>query len=458
MAVTAKNLMKPRIGFMSRPFSSHAADALALILGLATSFTVRFVGDLPIAEVILIPVLPIMVVIHGRRGLRPILRPIAVLLGLWLFGQILTDIYRSMPAPKWMRGDAGIVFFAMDLLGLVILLSHNQRRKIIFFVGLAVGSILLTIFLPSEFALSYPWKFGYAWGTITLVVLASCYFYSRRLYAIAALLIVGVVAVNLLENYRSPVLGLLVTIVLVFPVVPERLGRTRILPRAGTTMRVVVLAGMALGAGWLAGRLVTYVTSAGLIGEEAQAKNENQSKAGLLLGGRPEILVSARAVADSPILGHGSWAQEYKYVEMLYDMETEYEVDIDLEELERTSGGVIPSHSHLMGAWVSAGILGALFWGYILWISSKAVVRVATLLPALAPLYAVVVPGLIWMVMFSPFGQNARIQDALTLVVIFDLLEPQSVAAANIWGKASGRFATTRWVRRGALREPTWSR
>ena len=81
-------------------------------------------------------------------------------------------------------------------------------------------------------------------------------------------------------------------------------------------------------------------------------------------------------------------------------METEYEVDIDLEELERTSGGVIPSHSHLMGAWVSAGILGALFWGYIVWISSKAVVRVATLLPALAPLYAVVVPGLIWMVMF----------------------------------------------------------
>jgi len=443
---------------MSRPFSSQAADALALILGLATSFTVRFVGDLPIAEVILIPVLPIMVVIHGRRGLRPILRPIAVLLGLWLFGQILTDIYRSMPAPKWMRGDAGIVFFAMDLLGLVILLSHNQRRKIIFFVGLAVGSILFTIFLPTVFALSYPWKFGYAYGTTTLVVLASCYFYSRRLYAIAALLIVGVAAVNLLENYRSPVLGLLVAIVLVFPVVPERLGRTRILPRAGTTMRVVVLAGMALGAGWLAGRLVTYVTSAGLIGEEAQAKNENQSKAGLLLGGRPEILVSARAVADSPILGHGSWAQEYKYVEMLYDMETEYEVDIDLEELERTSGGVIPSHSHLMGAWVSAGILGALFWGYILWISSKAVVRVATLLPALAPLYAVVVPGLIWMVMFSPFGQNARIQDALTLVVIFDLLEPQSVAAANIWGKASGRFATTRWVRRGALREPTWSR
>jgi len=321
-----------------------------------------------------------------------------------------------------------------------------------------VGSILFTIFLPTVFALSYPWKFGYAYGTTTLVVLASCYFYSRRLYAIAALLIVGVAAVNLLENYRSPVLGLLVAIVLVFPVVPERLGRTRILPRAGTTMRVVVLAGMALGAGWLAGRLVTYVTSAGLIGEEAQAKNENQSKAGLLLGGRPEILVSARAVADSPILGHGSWAQEYKYVEMLYDMETEYEVDIDLEELERTSGGVIPSHSHLMGAWVSAGILGALFWGYILWISSKAVVRVATLLPALAPLYAVVVPGLIWMVMFSPFGQNARIQDALTLVVIFDLLEPQSVAAANIWGKASGRFATTRWVRRGALREPTWSR
>ena len=457
MAVMAKNL-KPNQGFMSRPFASQAADVLALILGLTTSFTVRFVGDLPIAEAILIPILPILIVVHGKRGLRPAMRPTIVLLGLWLFGQILTDIYRGMPAPKWMRGDAAIVFFAMDLIGLVILLSNNQRRKVIFFIGSAVGSILFTRFLPSEFALAYPWKFGYAYGTITLVVLISCYFYSRRLYAIGALLILGVAAVNLLENYRGPVLGLLVAIVLVFPVIPERLGRTRILPRAGTTMRVVVLAGFALGAGWVAGRLVRYVTTAGLIGEEAQAKNENQAKAGFLLGGRPEILVSARAVADSPILGHGSWAQEYKYVEMLYDMEMEYDIDIDLQDLERASLGLIPSHSHLMGSWVSAGILGALFWSYILWISFKAIVRVATLLPALAPLYAYLVPGMVWVVLFSPFGLNARLQDALALVIIFDLLETQPSVATNAWSKVSERFASSRWVRRGAVGVPTWPR
>ena len=423
MAVIARNLASPKQRFTGRPFASQGADFLALILGLTTSFTVRVVGDLPIAELILIPMLPMMAVIHGKRGLRPILRTIMVLLGLWLFGQILTDIYRNVPAQKWMRGDAAIVFFAMDIMGLAILLSHNQRRKVLFFVGFAVGSILLTRFLPSEFALSYPWKFGYANGTITLVVLASSYFYSRRLYAIAALLIAGVAVVNLLENYRGPVLGLLVAIALVFPVVPERLGRTRILPRAGTTMRVVVLAGLAIGAGWLAASLVSYVTSAGIIGKEAQAKNENQSKAGLLLGGRPEILVSARAVADSPILGHGSWAQDYKYVEMLYDMETEYDIDIDLQELEQAAGGLIPSHSHLMAAWVWAGILGAVFWTCIFWLILKAIVWVSITRPPLAPFYAWMFASILWDILFSPFALTRRLTEGIMLVIAVDILE-----------------------------------
>src|SRR6476659_5175988 len=103
-----------------------------------------------------------------------------------------------------------------------------------------------------------------------------------------------------------------------------------------------------------------------------------------------------------------------------------------------------------MGAWVWAGILGAVFWAYVIWLSLRATVRVATSLPALAPLYAYFVPGMVWVVLFSPFGLNARIQDALTLVIIFDLLETQPSLATKAWVRPSGRFVTTRWIRRGA--------
>ena len=64
---------------------------------------------------------------------------------------------------------------------------------------------------------------------------------------------------------------------------------------------------------------------AGELGDDAQLsmKSQSRGKLGLLIGGRPETLVSVRAALDSPLLGHGSWAQDPKYVEMLADVSAE---------------------------------------------------------------------------------------------------------------------------------------
>jgi len=348
-----------------------------------------------------------------------------------------------------MRGDAAILFFAMDLIALVVLLGRNNRRKIIFVAGSAVGSLLVTWLHPTENAIEAPWKFGYSSGTITLVLLISCFFYSRRNYIVTGALLFGILGVNLLLNFRSPVLDLLVAIVLILPVVPERIGRLRILPHAGSVLRVAVLVGFALGAAWSAGQLVKLASSSGIIGEEAQEKNETQAKAGVLLGGRPEIQVSAVAVWDSPILGHGSWAQDYKYIEMLNDIEVEQGIPFELEFVESSSGGgLIPSHSHLMGAWVWAGILGAVFWAYILWMAFRGTLRVAILRPPMAPLFAVLVPAMIWNILFSPFGLSVRMSDALTIVIMADLLENSKSTAGDTWARLRGRLTGNQFPRR----------
>jgi hypothetical protein len=406
---------------------------------------VRFVGKLPLAEIILILVVPIIWAVRERGPIQPVLKTILFLMGLWLFGQVLTDLYRRTAAVDWMRGDAAILFFALDLAGLTVLLAGSERRKAVFATGLAIGSLLVARFSPSYAAGGEPWKFGFASGTITLVVLVSCYFYSRRKYFVVGLLFIGIIGVNLLENYRGPVLGLLITMVMVLPIIPERIGRLKLLPRAGSVMRVAVLAGMAVGAGWAASALVHFVTSRGLISEEAREKNESQSQGtGLLLGGRPEILVSARAVLDSPILGHGSWAKDSKYQEMLSDMMIEQGQPGNLALMERSAlNGIIPAHSHLMGAWVSAGILGAVFWAYIFWLVIKGIIRVTTLLPPSAPLYAFMLQGALWDILFSPFGANLRIQDSFVILIILDLLETKPALAVShrmVTGLANSRF------------------
>ncbi len=422
MTFKTRTQTRPSLPFIRLKPASIAADTVALGIGLTCSFIVRIVGDLPVGEILLLPLLPILLILHGRRVARPGMTLIGVLMGLWLVGQVLSDVLRGSEQNDWMRGDARIIFFAIDIICLMVLLAGNERRKTIFIAAYAVGSLLAVRFQPALGVESDLWKFGYSMGTIMIVVLLGSFFYRYRLYVVTAILLVAIMGVNLYENYRSPVLDLLVAGALVLPIVPERIGRLRLLPRAGSAGRVAVLAAFALGAGVLALGLVRLATSTGIIGQEAQAKNQQQSqlKAGILLGGRPEILVSSRAVLDSPILGHGSYAKDLKYTEMLSDIQVENGIQTDLEDQE-DSKGMIPAHSHLMSTWVQAGILGAIFWLYILWIVLKGIIRVATLRPPNAPLYAWMLVGFSWDILFSPFGNTARMQEALMLVIILDL-------------------------------------
>ncbi|MFZ0746284.1 MAG: O-antigen ligase family protein [Terracidiphilus sp.] len=442
--MTTAALARPSIASTRFKPASIGADLATLIIGLTCSFTVRLVGDLPVAEILLLPLLPVLLIVHGEKVVRPRLRVIGFLMGLWLLSQVLTDIYRGTEARDWMRGDARIVFFAIDIVCLAVLLTRNERRKVIFIAGYAIGSLLAVRFQPALEVADDPWKFGYSRGTIIFVVLVSCFFYRRRQYIIAGIFLAGIMGVNLFENYRSPVLDLLVATALVMPVVPERIGRLRILPPLGSSARVAVLAGLALAAGVLAGGLVHLFTSTGLIGADAQVKNQeqSQSKGGIILGGRPEILVSSRAVLESPILGHGSYAKDFKYTEMLNDIQVENGIPTDLED-EEAAEGTIPAHSHLMSTWVQAGVLGAVFWVYILWSVFRAVVWVATIRPPNAPLYALLLVELAWNILFSPFGNTARMQEALIFVIIFDL-QDSWLAIVN----ASGRTVRSRIVRR----------
>ena len=65
-----------------------------------------------------------------------------------------------------MRGDASIIFFAIDFVAFAILMGGNEQRKLLFIPGMALSSILKTRYMPDPAVATFPWKFGYAWGTI----------------------------------------------------------------------------------------------------------------------------------------------------------------------------------------------------------------------------------------------------------------------------------------------------
>ena len=226
---------------------------------------------------------------------------------------------------------------------------------------------------------------------------------------------------------------------------PEKIGRLRLLPQRNNLPRVVIIATLGLSGGWSANQVVHLVTQSGLLSAEAQQKNESEAGAGnLILGGRPEFFIGLRAAMDSPFLGHGSWASDMKYAEMLADMKGES--GAGALELEREAEGVIPTHSHILAAWVFAGFLGAVFWAYLFWLVLRALIVVALRRPPLAPIYAWLLTTYSWAILFSPFGSTSRIIEAVTIVIIIDLLKAKTVNVKR-HSFLGGSWRRSGWVR-----------
>ena len=189
---------------------------------------------------------------------------------------------------------------------------------------------------------------------------------------------------------------------------------------------ILIIAGVL----WIYG----YAAGAGILGEQAQKKYEDQSsgKYGVILGGRPELLSELPAIYDSPILGHGSWAREPSYLigmhEALFALGYAGAKYISPEVLQ---DGQIPAHSYFFRAWVEAGVLGAVFWGWVFIVTAKVLTRVypdtVDLLPAMAFLAFL----LLWNIPFSPYGTQERILFPYTLITMMTCMAMVPAKAAR---------------------------
>ena len=146
-------ITKTRVRTVARSQGAWAAslggDALTMMVGLAVCWSVTLIGAIPGTEIVMIPLLPILLMIRFRKITQGKFKYLFLLLGLWLVGQIATDIYRGTTFVDWVRCDSAIVFMAMDLAGLAALVSGSERRKAIFIFSFAVGSLLSTRISPS---------------------------------------------------------------------------------------------------------------------------------------------------------------------------------------------------------------------------------------------------------------------------------------------------------------------
>ncbi|MBT4770601.1 MAG: hypothetical protein HOO00_08800 [Rhodospirillaceae bacterium] len=442
---------------MDRPPSGEGNQAIdwfiiypgILLIPALMFIEVRVIGRLFLSEMILAGLLPFLLLYRGRALFGFLPQSFLALAFFWLVSQVATDLYIGTPFSDLARGWAKIINTMINFMAIYLLTYGSRRRIDIFAFGVTIGYFLIYLFNPGEQMEEDPWKFGLGLAvTLLFCNIASIkQIYRTGLLPILCMLVPA--ALSLAQASRSLAgISFLATVYVFFQFyIGGRQAKARLTP-----MKTVMLVAAAIGGVLVLLEVYGFVASQGLLGREAQYKYEMQSQGefGILLGGRAEIFVSIQAISDSPIVGHGSWAKDPRYAAMLLKLEN-YGYEISSLSME---SGLIPSHSHLFGAWVEAGILGAIFWLWVIFLIMGVMVKLSIVRESLSPLVAFAGLLLLWDVLFSPFGAERRILIPFYLVILM----AASKFVDEHWAQQETRERVRAGVESGELVKGWWGK
>jgi O-antigen ligase len=133
----------------------------------------------------------------------------------------------------------------------------------------------------------------------------------------------------------------------------------------------------------------------------------------LLLGGREAIVSGVIAALESPIIGYGSWPLDR---EGFYLRACELSGRDPDPNFYKLGYPLIPTHSHVMCAWVENGIGGLVFWSYVIFFYVRQILRPVIDEKRMGLYLAVSVLSLVWHILFSPMA--GRIEQSVVIALI----------------------------------------
>lgn len=386
----------------------HKFHADIFLLGFIAAIKLHVAGEIYAGEI-----LALLYLALRRPTISP--RTFVGLAGLYALAQLFSDIINATAPISSLKGILAPILLITTCLAIKDAFASSQPKLPAFLAGAIFSKLIQAVAFPSEYYLLNPWKWGI--GKSVLMLLAIYFsFYSRKKATPLYICIIAFSVFTFYNGGRS--MGIISLIALLIYILPNTLktwlshtfgnkyGMVKLLL---VCIPIVILLNTALSAALSSEALLSRLPS------NYAAKYEKQAsgKYGVLLGGRSEMLVSAKAFMEKPFLGHGSWAHDSSgYIAQLLALKAELGY-ISFNEVDRyTNEWLIPTHSYIMGALVWAGICGGIFWLYTISMATGILINRLTTLPFY---FYIATLNFVWSALFSPFGADARWETALFL-------------------------------------------
>lgn len=384
--------------------------------GTVYTYVINVIGEVYAPELLLIPV-AVAVLIFGRtqRVLsRRFFLALLVSSVIMLLGYIVSDLYRESDPAQYLRGWGRIGLLISDITVFAILSANNKRNIWWYVSGISIGSI--TSLLVKGAPLSSNWKFGYG---DPIIFLTACFAIILPMRFISlALLAVGLLSVGL----DSRIQGALCILTSVF--LWTRSGRPQqALMRLWQFWKIILVGVIAFSA--LAG---VYIST-----QQEYVVHRQQSN----IGRMTMLRIGLVAIAESPIIGYGSWSEDPKFAQM---------TAVELAKTEGKSQLVVTQsdkfgpHSQILQAWVEGGILAIAFFFIFGYQSFQTLKYVALQRPVdpYTPIFVYVLSMGLWDLLMSPFAGYHRLTIALSIAIISAIVVERHASNLKTQSKTLG--------------------
>jgi len=349
--------------------------------------------------------------------------------------QLVSDIVNGAATDGTIKRVGTYLIFIPVILGMKFLSANDFTRMRWIFFGYALSWIFIYIVGTSAAPLyqENPWRLGLGWaGSFALCVLFT--YRSNASLAMGGLLLLLAAGHVVLGSRAIAIFTLMAGLGSIWAALrgaaePPRIALRRV---------IAILCGILL-AGFLLYQALIAATNAGILPGDVQKRMQMQlaSPYGLAAAARPETASAISAIGRRPILGWGStgydndiWGYYIDIQNSSYLGRGDYSIIYEQAFNQEWDLG-LPSHSHVFGAWVDAGVFASLSWFAVLLLASYVLIGALGWNSALTPLLLFVSGTTIWDVLFSPGPHR------MDMAVRFVILTYAASRMRTSWKEAS---------------------
>ncbi len=331
-----------------------------------------------------------------------LLRKVFFFFLIYIFSQILTDIYRNTSSSAFIREWAKLGVLGFSLLLFLFILFFSEKKNHYLMIGYYAGNFI-GVFFPGRYSqgcendfsdecMKWLWIFPATMLSIIIVDKVN-----KKRFFLSILVIFVMLSIAFLVGARN--VGASLGIGLFVYMFDHFYGK-----KNQTSIRRLLWLFFVLASGVFTIKY-TYeqAASKGLLGEANQKKFLEQSNGnGLdLKKGRTESQFFIEKILDSPIFGYGSGYADLEFV-------LKKRAKLGIARLPKSE--IFPVHSYIGAGWLYAGFFGGIFWIVVIWIVLRNLLWVQkNHVSNNYFLFIFLSCNSLWNILFSPLGMSAKV-------------------------------------------------